>query len=132
MQSKKLLPEYTQFDELFHTDLNYETKNNKNFREVISTTPNMQLVLMSMKPNTNLGPEIHPYITQFIKIEQGNGYAMIENHKYELFPGAAVIIPLNTIHDIYNTSKTENLKLYTVYSPPNHSYNKIIKDQYMD
>lgn len=115
------------FSKLYHDDIEYVTKHNTSYRKVLATTPNMQLVIMSLEPGEEIGLEIHPYITQFFRIEQGNGIAIINNLEYELRDGVALIVPLNTEHNIINTSKTERLKLYTIYSPPNHNYNKIEK-----
>jgi mannose-6-phosphate isomerase-like protein (cupin superfamily) len=131
---KRLAPEHAVFNDddlIYYSNLEHDTKNNKNFRKVVSTTPNMQLVLMSLNPDTNLGPEIHPYTTQFVRVESGQGVVVIEGIEYELLDGDAIMIPLNTEHDIYNTSKVNHLKLYTIYSPPNHKYNKVEKDQYL-
>ena len=114
------------FDTIFYDNLTSITKHNKFYRRVVSTTPTMQLVLMSLKPNTEIGIEIHPYNTQFIKIEQGSGTAIINNIVYDLEEGDAIIIPLNTHHNIINNSN-KPLKLYTIYSPPHHVYNKIEK-----
>lgn len=124
--------DYALFDEYYHENIEQVTINNKNYREVVATTPNMQLVLMSLKPNEDIGLEIHPYITQFIRVERGEGVAIIDDKTYELFDGTAIIIPLNTEHNIINTSNYKDLKLYTIYSPPNHAYNKIEKNKTID
>lgn len=112
------------FDSAFCHDLKAMAKKNNNYRKVISTTPNMQLVLMSLKANTEIGMEIHPYNTQFINIEQGSGIAIIDDISYNLYEGVAVIVPLNTYHNIINDG-TKPLKLYTIYSPPHHAYDAI-------
>lgn len=121
--------EYCMFDTFFHDNIEEITIKNKNYREVIATTPNLQLVLMSLKPNTDIGTEIHPYTTQFIRVESGTGVAIINNEAYDLSDGIAIVIPLNTKHNIINTSKYAHLKLYTIYSPPHHPYNKINKNK---
>jgi mannose-6-phosphate isomerase-like protein (cupin superfamily) len=85
----------------------------------------MQLVVMSLKPKEEIGYEVHPYITQFFRIESGHGVAIIDNMQYELYDGIALIVPLNTEHNIINTSHNKALKLYTIYTPPNHAYDKV-------
>ena len=106
--------------DFFHNDINAITENNLNYRMVLATTPNTQLVIMSLVPREEIGMEIHPYVTQFIRIESGEGLAIINNQYYKLLPGVALLIPLNTWHNITNTSFTNRLQLYTLYSPPNH------------
>lgn len=112
------------FDNVFCEDLTQITIKNKYYRKVISTTPNMQLVLMSIEPYQEIGMEIHPYNTQFIKVEAGEGTAIVDGVSYELYDGVGLIIPLNTHHNIINDSG-KMLKLYTIYSPPHHNYNKV-------
>jgi mannose-6-phosphate isomerase-like protein (cupin superfamily) len=105
---------------MFHGNIDDITERNRYFRRVLSTTPTMQVVAMSLRPGEEIGSEVHPYITQFVKIEKGTGVAVMDNIPYELFAGVAVVIPAGTQHNIINTSRTEYLRLYTVYSPPNH------------
>lgn len=112
------------FTDLYIDDINYVTEHNTYYRKILATSPNMQLAIMSLRPQEEIGIEIHPYITQFFRIEQGEGVAIINNLEYDLYPGIALVIPLNTKHNIINTSKDEDLKLYTIYTPPNHSFNK--------
>lgn len=114
------------FDNVFCNDLTQLTIKNKYYRKVISTTPNMQLVLMCLQPYTEIGMEIHPYNTQFIKIETGEGTAIIDNISYDLYDGIGIFVPLNTYHNIINNS-SKMLKLYTIYSPPHHNYNTVEK-----
>ena len=111
--------------DVFHNDINKISETNTYFRRVLSTTPNMQLVAMSLKPLEDIGIETHPYTTQFIRVEKGEGIAVINNINYELFDDVAIIIPLGTEHNIINTSCYKSLKLYTIYSPPHHPMNKI-------
>lgn len=110
---------------IFHKNIEKITESNKYFRKVLSTTPNMQLVVMSLKPKEDIGMEIHPYTTQFIRVESGTGVAIVDDKKYKLSNGSAIIIPLNSKHNIVNTSKTEPLKIYTIYSPPNHPSDRV-------
>lgn len=115
---------YAKFIDVLHINIEKETNKNTYYRKVIATTPNMQLVLMSLKPGQDIGLEVHPYITQFIRVEKGEGVAIIGDEEYNLINGDAVIIPLNTKHNIINNTK-KVLKLYTIYSGPNHPYDRI-------
>lgn len=115
------------FTDLYIDDINYVTEHNTYYRKALATTPNMQLVIMSLRPQEEIGMEVHPYISQFFRIEQGEGIAVINNIEYDLYPGVVLIVPLNTEHNIINTSKSKHLKLYTIYTPPNHSFNKTEK-----
>jgi mannose-6-phosphate isomerase-like protein (cupin superfamily) len=124
--------DYALFDNYYHDNIEEATIENKNFRNVIFTDPTLQLVLMSLKPGEDIGTEIHPYITQFIRVEKGDGIAIIEGQTFKLTDGVAVIVPLNSKHNIINTSKYKDLKLYTIYSPPNHPYNRVQKNKNVD
>ena len=97
------------------------TIKNKYYRKVISTTKNMQLVLMSLKPLEEIGKEKHKHTTQFIRIESGKCIAIIGNKKYKLYDDDFIIIPPNTSHNIINSSRTKRLQLYTIYTPPEHT-----------
>lgn len=102
------------------TDIEYKTLQNENFREVLFTGPNTQLVVMSLLPGEEIGLEVHGDTDQFIRVETGQGMAVLDDIKHELADGSAVVIPAGTRHNILNTSETETLKLYTLYSPPEH------------
>lgn len=104
----------------FSTNIENATLRNNRFRKVLYTTPTMQLVLMSLKPGEEIGSEVHPYTTQFIRVESGSGIAIMGNERKRLRDGISVVIPPGTRHNVTNTSKTEPLKLYTLYSPPEH------------
>ena len=98
------------------------TINNNNYRKVINTTLHQQLVLMSLKPREEIGMEIHNKVDQFIRIEKGTAIALIgkENpKKYLLKKEHFITIPAGTYHNIINIGRSE-LKLYSIYSPPNH------------
>jgi len=110
---------------MFIDNIENITNNNNNYREVISTTLNMQLVVMSLLPQQEIGTEIHPYVTQFIRIESGKGIAIINGYGYEIKEDTAIIVPPGTEHNIINTSTREKLKLYSIYSPPNHPVDEI-------
>ena len=111
---------------VFCDDINEITEQNNFFRRVISTSTTQQLVVMSLIPGEDIGSEVHPYVTQFFRIEKGNGLLLIDDQPYcNLQDGSAVVIPPNTRHNIINTSYDQDLKLYTIYSPPNHPENRI-------
>ncbi len=101
---------------------NIEKKSVENnyFREVLFTAPHSQLVLMSIAPGDDIGMETHKDVDQFFRIEKGIGQAILDGKKYDLEDGSAVVIPAGTEHNIINKSKSEPLKVYTIYSPPNH------------
>jgi mannose-6-phosphate isomerase-like protein (cupin superfamily) len=115
---------------IFHTDIEKDTLKNKNYRKVVSTQANIQLVLMSLKPKEEIGNEIHKNIDQFFRIEKGKAKAIITDNitkeikEYKLKDGSVIIIPKGTYHNIINVGK-KDLKLYTIYSPPNHKDNII-------
>ncbi|OGG09559.1 cupin [Candidatus Gottesmanbacteria bacterium RBG_16_43_7] len=93
---------------------------NSNFRQVIFTGKHQQLVLMSLKPGTEIGLEVHNDVDQFFRFEAGVGKVILDAVTYTVKDGSAVIVTAGTKHNIVNISKTEDLKLYTIYSPPNH------------
>jgi len=93
---------------------------NTNFRQVLWTGQHAQLVLMNLLPNEEIGLEVHEIVDQFIRVEKGTGKAIIDGTEYELTDGSAIIIPAGTKHNVVNTSSTEDLKLYTLYSPAHH------------
>ena len=92
---------------------------NENFREVLYTAKNSQLVLMSLKPSEEIGAEAHQ-LDQFIRCEQGMGKAILDGVEHSISDGFVVVVPAGTNHNIINTSFDKPLKLYTLYSPPNH------------
>ena len=104
----------------FYQNIEEETLANDNFRKVLYTGKHSQLVLMSLKPNEEIGLETHSENDQFFRIEAGNGRAIIDGNTYELHDGIAIIVPAGAEHNIINDSDTEALKLYTIYSPPHH------------
>ncbi|OGZ70262.1 MAG: cupin [Candidatus Staskawiczbacteria bacterium RIFCSPLOWO2_01_FULL_33_9] len=92
---------------------------NENFRKVLYTAKNSQLVLMSLKPGEEIGEEVHQ-LDQFIRCEAGVGKAILNGVEHEISDGFAVVVPAGASHNIINTSTDKPLKLYTLYSPPNH------------
>ena len=91
---------------------------NDNFRQVLYTAKHSQLELMSLKAGEEIGAEVHQ-LDQFFRVEQGHGEAVLDGVKTAIKSGYAVVVPAGTRHNIINTG-TEPLKLYTIYSPPNH------------
>lgn len=112
----------------FDVNIEKDTLANKNYRKVLFTTDNMQLVLMSVKPNDDIGEEVHDG-AQFIRIEGGQGKAVIGNRSFPVKDGSAFVIPKGTKHNVINTSKKEDLKLYAVYSPPEHEPYRVDKEK---
>lgn len=115
--------------------LTTSTLSNTNYRTVVYTTEQLQLVLMSLKPGENVPIEIHPNTTQFIKVEQGDMLVWLNGNNYILKQGDAIVIPANTYHYVSNIGNYD-LKFYTIYSPPEHPKNHIditkphIKDEH--
>ena len=114
----------------YHKNIEKETLKNNNYRKVIYTVPDKnQLVFMSLNVGEDIPKEIHPHISQFFRVEKGEGLAIIDGKKYKLKDGSGLIIPPGAQHYIKNTSKTDKLKLYSIYSPPNHPPNRVNKRQ---
>jgi mannose-6-phosphate isomerase-like protein (cupin superfamily) len=104
----------------FNANIEKETLENKNFRKVLYTGHHSQLVLMSLKPNEEIGAEVHTDNDQFFRFEKGQGKCIIDGNSYTLTDGSVIIVPSGAEHNIINTSATEDLKLYTIYSPAHH------------
>jgi mannose-6-phosphate isomerase-like protein (cupin superfamily) len=104
----------------YFTNIEKDTLENKNFRKVVYTSKYSQLVLMSLKPKEEIGMEVHPDNDQFFRVEKGKGKCVIDGNEYELKDGVAIVVPSGAEHNVINTSETEELKLYTIYSPPHH------------
>jgi mannose-6-phosphate isomerase-like protein (cupin superfamily) len=98
-----------------------QTLANDYFRQVLFTGKYAQLVVMSLLPGEEIGNEVHPNVDQFFRIEQGQATFIFNGKEKHLARnGYAVIVPAGTYHNVINASKSTKLKLYTVYSPPNH------------
>lgn len=102
------------------TDIERETLANEDYRRVLFTGPNTQLVLMTLKPGEEIGSETHADHDQFIRIEAGTGVAVLAGQRHRLKDGSAAVIPAGIEHNVINTSKDTPLRLYTLYSPPEH------------
>ena len=92
---------------------------NDYFREVLYTDERVQLVVMSLLPQEEIGEEVHQ-LDQFLRVEKGSGKAMLDGVEHAIADGSAVVVPKGTRHNIINTSSTEPMKLYTLYAPPDH------------
>ncbi|MCL5090517.1 MAG: cupin domain-containing protein [Patescibacteria group bacterium] len=103
------------------------TLTNENFRKVIFTGQHSQLVLMTLQPNEDIGMEVHETVDQFFRFEKGTAKVIMNGEEHEVSDGFAVVVPAGTRHNIINTSATETLKLYTIYSPPNHPADRLQK-----
>ena len=104
----------------FSANIEKEVLENGSFRKVLYTGKHSQLVLMSLLPNEEIGMEVHPDNDQFFRFEKGRGKCIIDGNEYELADGSAIVVPAGAQHNIINISDTEDLKLYTIYSPAHH------------
>jgi len=111
----------------YQANIEKETLKNTDFRRVLYTGKHSQLVLMSLKPSEEIGEEVHGNIDQFFRFEEGEGVVVIDHVKHVVGDGVAVIVPAGALHNVINTSKREKLKLYTIYSPPEHQDNVVRK-----
>ncbi len=104
----------------YSVDIEKKTLANNYFRKVLFTGKHAQLVVMCLKPGEEIGNEVHPKVDQFFRIEQGRALFVFKGKKIVAKNGDAVIVPAGTYHNVINDAKTVRLKLYTLYSPPNH------------
>jgi mannose-6-phosphate isomerase-like protein (cupin superfamily) len=96
------------------------TLENNNFRKVLYTSKNSQLVLMSLKPMEEIGAEVHEENDQFFRFEAGQGRVTIDGNAYNVADGDAVVVPAGSNHNVENISSDKELKMYTIYSPAHH------------
>jgi mannose-6-phosphate isomerase-like protein (cupin superfamily) len=104
----------------FKSNIEQDTLDNTNFRKVLYTGKHSQLVLMSLRPNEKIGLETHEENDQFLRFEGGAGTVFIDGNEYSVEDGDAVIVPAGAEHNVVNVSDSEELKIYTIYSPPHH------------
>jgi mannose-6-phosphate isomerase-like protein (cupin superfamily) len=104
----------------FRENIEEMTLENDNFRKVLYTGKHSQLVLMSLKPGEEIGSEVHEENDQFFRFEQGSGQVIIDGNEYDVSDGVAVVVPSGAEHNVINTSDSEDLRLYTIYSPAHH------------
>ena len=110
----------------YHTNIIKDTRENKNFRRVLFTGQNSQLVVMNIPPGGEVGKETHKYTEQTLFFLSGTGEGELNGKKFPISPGDVAVVVPNTEHNFWNTG-TEDLKIYTVYSPPNHIDGRIHK-----
>jgi mannose-6-phosphate isomerase-like protein (cupin superfamily) len=112
----------------FVGDIEKLTEKNKYFRQVLYTGKYAQLVVMSLKAGEEIGSEVHKTVDQFFRIEAGEAkFVFNGKEEHVVIAGGAVIVPAGTYHNVINNSSKEPLKLYTIYSPPNHPHGTIHK-----
>lgn len=102
---------------MFKINIEQKTQSNKNYRKVLHTTSDLQLVVMSLDQGEEIGEEVHE-VTQFIRVESGNGKAIVDGKTFFLKDGISLIISPGTTHNVI--AGKNGLKLYTIYSPPQH------------
>jgi len=115
----------------FVADIEKETKENTDFRRVLYTGEKSQFVLMCLQPMEDIGMETHNESDQFFRFEEGNGTVVINGKEYTVKAGSGIIVPRGSKHNVLNPSKTDLLKLYTIYSPPNH-LDKVVRKTKQD
>ncbi len=104
----------------YFANIEEETINNDNFRKVLYTAKHSQLVAMSLLPGEEIGTEVHLDNDQFFRFEKGEGKAVVAGEEIIFKADDVLIVPAGAEHNIINTSETESLKLYTIYSPAHH------------
>jgi len=104
----------------FVANIEQLTHQNTYFRKVLYTSTHSQLVLMTLKPSEEIGMETHTDNDQFFRVEKGTGKVVIDGNEYQVSDGFAVIVPAGAQHNVINVSDTEELSLYTIYSPAHH------------
>jgi mannose-6-phosphate isomerase-like protein (cupin superfamily) len=104
----------------FNINIEKATLENTNFRKVLYTGKHSQLVLMCLAPSEDIGMEVHPENDQFFRFEKGTGKCIIDGNEYAITDGSVIVVPAGAEHNIINVSETDELKLYTIYSPAHH------------
>jgi mannose-6-phosphate isomerase-like protein (cupin superfamily) len=100
-------------------DIEGLTSSNKDFRRVLYTGKHVQLVVMSIRKNDEIGEEVHEDRDQFFRVEKGKGEVVIDGESTKIRAGDGIIVPAGARHNIINTG-SKRLKLYTIYGPPEH------------
>lgn len=103
----------------FIADIEDRAELNNDFRRVLYTGPNLQLVVMSLQPGEEIGEEVHEHTDQFFRVEEGNGEIVMDGRASRIDSGMAMLVPAGIKHNIRNTGR-KALKLYTLYAPPEH------------
>lgn len=110
---------------MYIVNLEQITLSNAHYRRVLHTSSNMQLVVMCIPVGKEIGMEVHDDVDQFIRVESGVGIAILDNQTYPISDGTGIVIPAGVNHNVINQSASEPLKLYTIYTPPEHPPNTI-------
>lgn len=110
----------------YSINIEEETLKNNDYRRVLYTTEHTQLVLMSVEPNQEIGMETHTG-SQFIRFEAGKGKVVIGDVERNVTNGDAIVVPAGVEHNVINTSEDEPMKLYALYSPPQHAEGQVDK-----
>ncbi len=108
------------------TRLEEATRKNPDFRRVLYTGKHSQLVLMCLRPGEEIGEETHAVVDQFFRIETGKGLVVIDGKRHAVSDGSGIVVPAGARHNVINTSKKSALRLYTIYSPPEHQ-DKVVR-----
>lgn len=109
----------------FKSNIEKDTLENANFREVVYTGKHLQLVLMSLIAGEDIGEEIHEDTDQFFRFESGSGKCVIDGTEYLVKDGDVIIVPAGAKHNVINIDSRSDLKLYTIYSPPHHKFDTL-------
>ncbi|PIS23416.1 cupin domain-containing protein [candidate division WWE3 bacterium CG08_land_8_20_14_0_20_40_13] len=109
----------------FVQNIEETTLENDFFRKVLFTGTYCQLVVMSLAPGEDIGAEVHETVDQFFRVESGVGKIVMGGEESQISDGFAIVVPAGVEHNLINTSQEEPLKLYTIYSPPNHPANRV-------
>ena len=104
----------------FVVNIEKATMQNDNFRKALNTAKHSQLVVMSLLPGEDIGAEVHD-LDQFIRFESGRGKVILDGKEHAVEDDWAVVIPAGVEHNVINTSDSEKMKLYSIYSPPEHA-----------
>jgi len=117
---KKKKQKYFMKAQGFVDDIEELTNDNEDFRRVLYTGKHSQLVLMKLSPGEEIGEEVHENIDQFFRVDSGEGVVIIDGNRHRISDGAGIIVPAGSKHNVINSSRDTDLKLYTIYSPPEH------------
>lgn len=104
----------------YHSGLKDLARGNADFRRVLYTATGGQLVLMSLNPSEDIGMEVHDDVDQFFWIVKGKAKATLDGEEVEVAKDEVLVVPRGTNHNLTNASESKALKLFTVYTPPNH------------
>jgi mannose-6-phosphate isomerase-like protein (cupin superfamily) len=113
----------------YSINIEEKTLQNEYFREVLFTGEHSQLVVMTLQPGEEIGEETHDEIDQFLRVEAGEGVAVLDGEEIYLEDGISVVVPAGVKHNVINRSQSEALKLYTIYSPPEHPDGTVHKNK---